>query len=29
MSKQDREKWNKRYTENSYHKNNPVMLVEQ
>lgn len=29
MSKQDREKWNKRYAENSYHKNNPVMLVEE
>ena len=29
MSKQDREKWNKRYTENSYHKNNPVTLVEE
>jgi len=29
MSKQDREKWNKRYAENSYHKNNPVTLVEE
>ena len=27
MSKQDREKWNKRYAENSYHKNNSVKLV--
>ncbi|MCW8902017.1 MAG: methyltransferase domain-containing protein [Gammaproteobacteria bacterium] len=26
MSKQDRDKWNKRYAENSYHKNNPVTL---
>ena len=29
MSNQDREKWNKRYSENSYHKNNPVTLVEE
>lgn len=29
MSQQDREKWNKRYAENSYHKNNPVTLVEE
>lgn len=29
MSKQDREKWNKRYTEDSYNKNNPVTLVEE
>ena len=28
MSKQDRDKWNQRYAEDSYHKNNPVTLVE-
>ena len=28
MSKQDRNKWNQRYAEGSYHKNNPVTLVE-
>ena len=28
MSEQDREKWNQRYAEDSYHKNNPVTLVE-
>jgi SAM-dependent methyltransferase len=28
MSKQDRIKWNQRYAEDSYHKNNPVTLVE-
>lgn len=28
MSKQDRNKWNQRYAESSYHKNNPVTLVE-
>ena len=28
MSEQDRIKWNQRYTEDSYHKNNPVTLVE-
>jgi len=28
MSKQDREKWNQRYAEDSYHKNNPVVLLE-
>ena len=28
MSKQDRNKWNQRYAEDSYHKNNPVTLVE-
>ncbi len=28
MSIQDRNKWNQRYTEGSYHKNNPVTLVE-
>ena len=27
MSKQDRDKWNQRYAENSYHKNNPVVLL--
>ena len=27
MSKQDRKKWNQRYAEGSYHKNNPVTLV--
>lgn len=29
MSKQDRDKWNQRYAEGSYHKNNPVTLVEE
>ncbi len=29
MSKQDRIKWNQRYAEGSYHKNNPVTLVEE
>jgi SAM-dependent methyltransferase len=29
MSKQDRDKWNQRYAEGGYHKNNPVTLVEQ
>ena len=29
MSNQDRNKWNQRYTEGSYHKNNPVTLVEE
>lgn len=29
MSKQDRDKWNQRYSENSYHKNNPVALLEE
>jgi tellurite methyltransferase len=28
MSKQDRIKWNQRYAEDSYHKNNPVTLLE-
>ena len=28
MSKQDLDKWNQRYAEDSYHKNNPVTLVE-
>lgn len=28
MSEEDRKKWNKRYAEDSYHKNNPVTLVE-
>ncbi len=28
MSKQDREKWDQRYTEDSNRKNNPVFLVE-
>jgi len=28
MSKQDRDKWNQRYAEDDYHKNNPVTLVE-
>jgi tellurite methyltransferase len=28
MSEQDRIKWNQRYAEDSYHKNNPVTLVE-
>jgi SAM-dependent methyltransferase len=28
VSKQDRNKWNQRYAEGSYHKNNPVTLVE-
>ncbi len=28
MSEQDRKKWNQRYIEDSYHKNNPVTLVE-
>ena len=28
MSKQDRDKWNKRYAEDSYRKNNPVTLLE-
>jgi tellurite methyltransferase len=28
MSKQDRIKWNQRYAEGSYNKNNPVTLVE-
>ena len=28
MSEQDRIKWNQRYTEDSYQKNNPVTLVE-
>jgi len=28
MSEQDRKKWNLRYAEDSYHKNNPVTLVE-
>ena len=28
MSKQDRNKWNQRYAEDSYHKNNPVTLVQ-
>ena len=28
MSEQDRNKWNQRYAEDSYHKNNPVTLVE-
>ena len=28
MSKQDRHKWNQRYAEGSYHKNNPVTLLE-
>ena len=27
MSKQDRDKWNQRYAEDSYQKNNPVTLV--
>ena len=29
MSKQDRNKWNQRYAEDSYHKNNPVVLLEE
>jgi SAM-dependent methyltransferase len=29
MSEQDRNKWNQRYAEDSYHKNNPVTLVEE
>lgn len=29
MSKLDREKWNQRYTEDSYRKNNPVTLVQE
>jgi SAM-dependent methyltransferase len=29
MSKQDRDKWNQRYAEDSYHKNNPVVLLEE
>jgi SAM-dependent methyltransferase len=29
MSKQDRDKWNQRYAQGSYHKNNPVTLVEE
>ena len=29
MSDLDREKWNQRYRQDSYHKNNPVTLVEQ
>jgi len=29
MSKQDRDKWNKRYVEHSDHKHNPVTLVEE
>jgi len=28
MSKQDRDKWNQRYAEDCYRKNNPVSLVE-
>lgn len=28
MSTQDRNKWNQRYAQGSYHKNNPVTLVE-
>ncbi len=28
MSKEDRDKWNQRYAEDSYHKNNPVVLLE-
>ena len=28
MSELDRNKWNQRYAEDSYHKNNPVTLVE-
>ena len=28
MSNQDRIKWDQRYAEDSYHKNNPVTLVE-
>ena len=28
MSKQDRSKWNQRYAENSYHKDNPVSFLE-
>ncbi len=28
MSKQDRKKWNQRYAEGSYHKNNPVTLLD-
>ena len=28
MSEQDRSKWNQRYAEGSYHKNNPVTLLE-
>lgn len=29
MSNLDRDKWNQRYREGSYHKNNPVTLVER
>jgi len=29
MSKQDRDKWNQRYAEDSYHKNNPVVFLEE
>lgn len=28
MSNQDRDKWNQRYAEDSYHKNNPVELLQ-
>jgi tellurite methyltransferase len=28
MSNEDRNKWNQRYAEDSYHKNNPVTLLE-
>jgi 2-polyprenyl-3-methyl-5-hydroxy-6-metoxy-1,4-benzoquinol methylase len=28
MSNQDRDKWNQRYAEDSYQKNNPVTLLE-
>ncbi|MDH5425879.1 MAG: class I SAM-dependent methyltransferase [Gammaproteobacteria bacterium] len=29
MSIEDRDKWNRRYAENSFHKNNPLTLVEE
>ena len=29
MSDEDRDKWNRRYAENSHNKNNPVVLLEQ
>ena len=29
MSQQDRDKWNKRYAEDSYRKTNPVTLLEE
>lgn len=29
MSEEDRNKWDQRYAEDSYHKNNPVTLIEE